>query len=186
MSGDTFDLESLRLSQNFAATLGVKKALTTVPVRRPDRQWFLRTHPDPDFRIETAVLELKEESETYLVAPNMRNELAGEVVAKVLITAVTRQGNVFLWPIRMPDEFGKLDEWNRSAFEAAKVAEKQWIRVVASRSLGAYETFVASGDLPEPEWPENKTLIDLVKIAFQGRYIDSFEHPVVKRLRGIS
>ena len=180
---DPFDLDALRLSQDFAATVGVKKALTTIPVRRPDRQWFVRVHPDPAFRFETAVLELKEESETYLIAPGLLSELPGETVPKVLLTTVTRQGNVFLWPIRMPDELGKLDEWNRSALEAAKLAEKQWIRLAANRSLGAYEPFVATGDLPAPEWPD-KPFQELVRIAFRDKLIDTLDHPVVKRLQG--
>ena len=37
-AGNGLDLEALRLSQDFSATLGVKKALLTVPVRKPDRQ----------------------------------------------------------------------------------------------------------------------------------------------------
>lgn len=182
---DPFDLGALRLSQDFAAQIGVRKALTTIPVRKPDRQWFVRVHPDPAYRLETAVLELKEDNETYLLAPQLRAELPGEIVAKVLLTAITRQGNPFLWPIRLPDEMGKLDEWNRSAAEAAKLAEGQWIRLAANRTLGAYETFVATGDLPEPEWPD-KPFQELVRIAFRDRYIDSLDHPVVKRLRGAS
>jgi hypothetical protein len=69
---DPFDLDSLRLNQDFAATVGVKKALTTILVRKPDRQWFVRVHPDADYRLETAVLELKEDGETYLIAPGLR------------------------------------------------------------------------------------------------------------------
>ena len=180
---DPFDLESLRLGQDFAASVGVRKALTTVPVRRPDRQWVVRVNPDPAFRLETAVLELKEDGETYLVAPALRIELPGEITPKVLHTAVTRQGTVFLWPIRMPDEMGKLDEWSRSALEGSKLAQRQWIRIAANRTLGAYETYVATGDLPEPEWPD-KSLQELVRIAFRDKFIDSLDHPVVQRLRG--
>jgi len=180
---DPFDLNSLRLRQDFGAMVGVKKALTTIPVRRPDRQWFVRVHPDVEYRLETAVLELKEDGETYLVAPHLWSELPGEIAPKVLLTAITRQGNVFLWPIRMPDELGKLDEWNRSALEAANLAKKQWIRLAANRTLGAYEPFVATGDLPEPEWPD-KPLQELVRIAFRDRLIDTLDHPVVQRLRG--
>jgi hypothetical protein len=55
------------LSQDFA-DLGVKKALITVPVRKPDKAWFFRVHPDEDRRLQTYVIELKEERETYLVA----------------------------------------------------------------------------------------------------------------------
>jgi hypothetical protein len=58
-----FDPASLRLSQNFHESLGVKKALITVPVRKPAKQDFIRVHPDPDYRLETAVFNLKEERE---------------------------------------------------------------------------------------------------------------------------
>src|SRR5262245_5601646 len=93
-----FDPASLRLSQDFAASLGVKKALLTVPVRKPDKAWFVRVHPSEDYRLQTAVLELKEERETYLVARPLWSELAGEATLspRALYTAVNRQGVVFL------------------------------------------------------------------------------------------
>ena len=108
-----FDLENLRLSQDFAITVGVKKLLTTVPVRKPDRQWYVRTQPSEDYRIQTAVLEMKDDRETYLVSPGLWSELAEEVTPKMLFTAVNRQGVVFIWSIRLPGEDGRLDEWNR-------------------------------------------------------------------------
>jgi hypothetical protein len=42
-----FDPANLRLSQSFVETAGVKKLLTTVPVRKPSAQDFVRVHPDP-------------------------------------------------------------------------------------------------------------------------------------------
>jgi hypothetical protein len=56
---DPFDPARLRLSQDFSAAIGVKKLLTTVPVRKPSKEWFVRCHPDPAYRIETFVIELK-------------------------------------------------------------------------------------------------------------------------------
>jgi hypothetical protein len=47
---DPFDLENLRLPQNFSETAGVKKLLRTVPVRRPNKQDFVRVHPDESYR----------------------------------------------------------------------------------------------------------------------------------------
>jgi hypothetical protein len=41
---DPFDLSKLRLDQSFVETAGVKKLLTTVPVRRPNPQDFIRVH----------------------------------------------------------------------------------------------------------------------------------------------
>ena len=51
-------------------------------------------------------------------------------------------------------------------------------------NLGAYEVFKASGDIPEPNWPDN-SLEDIIKIAFKEKFIQSMEHPVVQRLLGI-
>jgi hypothetical protein len=178
-----FDPSALRLSQNFSEATGVKKLVTTIPIRKPNKQDFIRVHQDPAFRLETAILELKEERESYLVAPDLWPELSGELTPKVLFTAINRQKVLFLWPIRLPGEEGRHDEWNASALEAATMAQKDWIRISANMNLGAYEVFQSSGSLSEPEWPD----IDFTKIletAFKGRYITDLEHPALRRLRG--
>jgi len=180
---DPFDPSRLRLSQDFAATVGVKKALITVPVRKPSKQEFVRVHPDQAYRLETAVLELKEERETYLVEPSLWPELPSELTPKVLFTTMNRQGVLTLWPVRLPGEDGRLDEWNASALEAAEMARDRWVRMVANMGLGAYEVYEASGDLPDPTWPE-LTFTEILKVAFKGRYITEIEHPVIRRLRG--
>ena len=181
-AGD-FDLSRLRLGQDFADKVGVKKALLSVPVRKPDRQSFVRVHPDPTRRLDTATLTLKDERETYLVDPSLWRELPGELVPTALFTAITRQGVVFLWPVRLPGPDGRLDSWSRSALDATEMAKEEWVRVAANMSLGAYDVFVATGEFPEPEWPE-VTYQKLLEIAFRDRFIRVPEHPVIKKLRG--
>ena len=182
-STNPFDPARLRLSQDFENKIGVKKAILTVPVRKPDRQWFIRVHPAAEWRLDTAVLELKEDRETYLVDPALWPELPGEVVPKVLFTAVNRQGVVFLWPVRLQGSDGKWDEWNRSAMEAAQLATKGWVRIAANMSLGAYEVFEATAELPEPEWPDIG-FQKLLEVAFKDRFIRDLDHAVIRRLRG--
>ena len=63
---------------------------------------------------------------------------------------LSRQGVPFIWPVRLPGPDGKLDPWNTSALEAVGLAQKQWVRVSANKSLGAYDVHVATGTLPEP------------------------------------
>jgi hypothetical protein len=180
---DPFDPSRLRLSQDFVATVGVKKALITVPVRKPSKQEFVRVHPDGAYRLETAVLELKEERETYLVDPSLWPELPSELTPKVLFATMNRQGVLTLWPVRMPGDDGRLDEWNASALEAAEMAQGRWVRVVANMSLGAYEVYEATGDLPDPDWPD-LPFAEILKVAFKGHYITDIDHPVIRRLRG--
>jgi hypothetical protein len=176
------DLDSIRLPQDFGAELGVKKILDRMPVRRPDRQWFIRVHPGK--RIETFVLELKDVNETYLVLGEARRVLPEELAAKVLYLAITRQNNPFFWPIRLPDPSGRLDDWNQSAMGAAKRAETKWISVKANRHAGAYDVYEATAEgLPEPEWPE-MSLEELLTIAFKNRIIRTPDHAVIQQLLG--
>jgi hypothetical protein len=126
---------------------------------------------------------LKEEREVYLVHRTLWAELPGDVVPKRLVTVITRQGVVLLWPLRLPDADGRLDAWSRSALEAAQLATRQWVRVVANRALGANEVYAAAGPLPEPDWPD-VTFEELVRIAFRDRFIQAMDHPVLRKLRG--
>jgi len=182
---DPFDPTRLRISSDFAAAVGVKKALLTVPVRKPDKASFVRVHPDETYRLQTCIIELKEEREIYLIDPGIRDEIATESTfgARAFFTAMTRQGVLFLWPCRLPGADGKIDEWSRSALEAANMAVGNWVRVQSNMALGAYEVFEASASIPEPKWPD-VPFRDILAIAFKDRRIDSLDHPVLQRLRG--
>ena len=183
-SGPFDNLSALRLDQSYADAAGVKKLLTTVPVRKPNWQDFVRVHSDAAYRLTpAAVIEVKEDREVYLATPDMARELPGEFGVATLYTAINRQGVVNIWPVRLPGADGKHNEWHRSAAEAAERAMVQWVRVTANMSLGAYEIFEAIGDIPEPSWPE-VSFQELLRIAFRDRIVDSVQHPLVSRLRG--
>jgi hypothetical protein len=182
---DPFDPASLRLTADACAAFGVKKALLSIPVRKPDKSWWVQTHPDPAYRLLTAVLELKEDRETYQVARALWPSLSTEPTfsPRALITTITRTGVLFLWPIRLPGADGKIDDWNRTALESADKARGRWCRVAANMQLGAYELMTAHGEIPDPEWPEI-SFEDILSIAFKNKRIDSPNHPVLRRLKG--
>jgi hypothetical protein len=180
---DPFDPASLRLDQSFVETAGVNKMLTTVPVRKPNRQDFVRVHHDPAYRMPCALIELKEERETYLLTPAISRVLPGEFSIATIFTAINRQGVVSLWPVKTPGSDGKQNDWNRSAAEAAVMAVTRWVRVTANMSMGAYEISVAEGPIPDPEWPKH-SFRDLLKIGFGDRLVSSLDHPLISRLRG--
>ncbi len=185
-TADPYNLESLRLSQDFVSAVGGKKLTTTIPVKKPLKEWFVRTHPDPDFWLQTAVVELKEkQGEVYLVAPTLWPELSTEATfsPRLFATSISRQGVLFLWPMRLPGSDGRADEWNKSAMIAADEAKSHWVRVVANMSLGAYDITVAPARLPEPVWPD-LPFQQIIKIAFRDRLIEDLDHPILKRLRG--
>jgi hypothetical protein len=181
---DPFDPANIRLDQDFLKMSGAKKLLTTVPVRRPNKQDYVRVHASEDYRMTVLLIEFKEENDVYMVGAEMKEALAGEYFGATLYTAINRQGVVFLWPVRLPDTNGKIMDWHRTAHEAAAHAMHHWVRVVANKSLGAYETIEGPASIPDPDWSNLPPYKELQRIGFRHDVVDRLDHPVVKRLQG--
>lgn len=180
------NLGNLALSQDFAATIGIKKILTKVPIQKPNKEWWVMTQRDEACWFPTMVIELKDTNETYLVTPEIRPHLIEEttLVPRMLVVAVARPHNmVFIWPIGLPDLDGKLNPWHASAMDAASRAKERWVRVQANKQGSGYNVSTTDADLPPPKWPE-ESMADLLRIAFKGRVIDRLDHPVLRGLRG--
>lgn len=179
-----FAPENLRIDLNISEAAGVKKVQLVIPVRKPNPQDFIRVHPDPAFRLPVAIIELKDERETYLVLPEIAREIPGECVMVTMYACINRAGTVFLWPVRLPGTDGRQLNWHVSAMAAAAMAMTGWVRVKANMSAGAYDVIPAPSPIPDPEWPKDLTFEQMLKTAFKGWLVDSLNHPVLKRLRG--
>ena len=179
---DPFDPVRLRLTES--AKIGVRKAVTVISCSKPNRQQFVRVHPSEEYRMQTALFTEEVNRESYLVVPELWDELAGEIQPTFLFSSITKTANnVFLWPVRVPDTDGRRNNWHLSALRAAELAMKKWVRVQSNMSDGKYDVFEATGNIPDPEWPE-VSFRDLLKVCFDDRYIDSLEHPILRQLRG--
>lgn len=187
-SPDPFDpsnLANLRLNQDFAGIAKVKPALTNIACRKPHKQEFIRVRTGVENQFDTGCFVDKESREVYLVSPNVWDLLAGDVTPTMLVVCQSRNSPVpFLWPLTLPDTEGRPNRWHESAIEAAHLAESQWLKVVADMSAGLYVPMVAVGNLPQPDWSDVPTMPELLRLAFKGRFIDSENHPVLRRLRG--
>ena len=177
-----FNLAELRVNADTDNSIGVAKLLTKVPVRRPDRQQFFRAHPDEAYCDKVYLFEAREDRTTYLVHPRVAAGFPGDVRQCYLATAIDRAGVVFLIPVKIPPD-DRSDDWAESLFTGIHQARTRWTKIASNRDLGAYEISIATATIPEPTWPE-KSYEDLLNIAFQGRYIDSPDHPVLLRLEG--
>jgi hypothetical protein len=184
---DPFDLSKLRLTQEFRETSGVKKLLTSVLVRKPSPQEFVRVHPSPEYRETLAVIELKDDREIYLLLPDIARELPGEFVMVTLYTAINRQGVIFLWPVKLPAPDGRELEWHRTAAVAAELAMTRWVRVKANMSAQCYDIFEAAATVSDPRWLDPMpAFTELMRLGFRDKLVTNFDHAVIKRLRGLS
>ena len=170
---------SLRLSQNFGETLGVKKVLATVPVGKPTKDRFFRTHTSPSWVFPTWILENKAAGETYIVSPEVASVLGDLVRPVELYAVIDRQNNPSLIPIPLPGPNGVRNPWHESLLQAVLWARLVWLRISANMALGGYDIFEAAASLPEPIWPET-TMDELLEVAFRGRIITGLDHPVVQ------
>ena len=179
---EEFNLEGLCLDQSHIDGVSVKVPIT-IPCTKPPKQDWVWVHPDD--HLEVGAIELKEEREFHLVDASMVSVLGDEVSLYSLRPYINRSGVLRLWPIRLPGADGRQNEWHRSAAVAANYAMKEWVRVVANTSLGAYEVLRLQKSIPGPNWPE-LSLHEMVKIAFhdRGRIIRDHDHPVVRMLTG--
>ena len=179
-----FDLDAIRLPQNFGEALAVRRQLTRVPVRKPLKTEFFRVRQGDAWRIQTMVLELKEDGETYLLAPAVWDLVPELLRPAVLLTAVDRRGNVFLLPVPLPGPDGRRNPWHQSLAEVAAKAETHWVRSVANMAIGGYDMLIAEATLSEPDWPETK-FGELIQIAFREKLITTPDHPIIQQMRGM-
>ena len=174
---------SLRLTQNFGETLGVKKVLTTVPVGKPSKDRFFRTHPSPSWVFPTWILENQVAGETYLVSTEVASVLGNLARPVELYAAIDRQNNPFLIPIPLPGPNGVRNPWHESLAQAVERAKVVWLRISANKDLGGYDIYEATAKLPDPVWPDI-TMDELLEIAFRGRIIQNVDHPIVQERLG--
>ena len=130
---DPFDPASLRIEPAAGSGSGAKKVLLHLSVRKPTRQEYIRAHSAPEFRLSMAILELKEERETYAVNPALVAELVGDVRQVELRLCITRSGVVFLWPVPLPSDDGRSNAWHETARRAVELSESAWVRIWPSR-----------------------------------------------------
>lgn len=181
---DPFDPSNLRLSQTFDGNIGARKELVNIPVRKPGAQEFIRISPKEELRMIAALLNWQEDGQLYLVTPAMVEVIGKEAKPHRLVPAITATEIFFVWPMKITPPGERENTWNMSADSAAQEALEKWVNIGSNKAAQMYEVRVAEGEIPEPKWPE-LSLKDILRLAFKDRFIQSIDHPIVKKLRGV-
>ena len=129
------------------------------------------------------VLELKEARESYIVMPDVAQQIAEMLRPVMLHAAIDRQNNVFLIPVPLPGASGLRNPWHESLAQAVEQAKVKWLRISANMAIGGYDVYQAEAPLPDPEWPGDD-IETLVRIAFRGKIITGLDHAIVQSLLG--
>lgn len=176
------DFSKFTVSQDFAATTPANTVLMAVPVGKPGKMDVIRC--SENLR-QTVYIWKVDSEEIYLVLPSLAVDpkLAGLIKQHELIAYITRKGAVKLWAIAVPDSEGKIHDYPASAREIANAAVGRWLRVTTNKQLSVYEPVVTEVDVPDPRWPD-KTMEELLRLAFSGKIIDTEDHPLLLEFLG--
>ena len=185
---DPFDPAALHLGADYSEGLGVRKVISTVPVRKPNKSEWFQVRPGPAWRLQTALLEVEAgvDRAVYLVAKHLWPDLSGEIAPALVLTCANRAGDLFLWRVKLPGPDGRTNTWTESALRIAQAAETTWCRMVADTTNGHYTHFEPAAELPDPTWPADLTFHQILKIAFRDKFIESADHAILRQLRGAS
>lgn len=182
---DYFDIKALRLADVDPTAAGVTELLTHVRYGAPPKDSFFRVNPDPDYSATIGIVQLTGRDEIYYAPPGLWAALATEKTfgRRLVHTCLTVQGELFLWGCRLPGVDGKQPPWVTVPLEAAREAKTKWVRLFWDDSIRKHRILVATAQRDEPTWPD-KSLSELLRLAFADSLIDSVDHPVLKKLRG--
>jgi hypothetical protein len=153
---------------------------TVVPVRTPDRQWWFRCHRDPAMSVPVDLLIIRSgpDEGTYFLDPEVEfpDELDQYIVPALLTRSITHDGVEFFFLAKQSDKSPK-----QSTRRCVSEARNSWIQMKWNPTTKAYDFTYARQLRREPEWSD-KSLDELLEMAFGDNYITRVDHEVVNRL----
>jgi hypothetical protein len=181
---DPFNLSKLVLNQSFAEAIGAEEVISRIVIRKPNKQEWFRVHPDPEFRRNFGLIELKADNEFYFVHPDLIATLGQWCYPATLYTWVDSTINPLprLWPVRLPGSDGGDNGYWASARGIADYAMEKWTQMWGDKASGIYR-YRGTDKLKDkkPDW-RGLTAERVFEIGIKPRLIATLDHPVASKL----
>ncbi len=159
----------------------VIKASGSIP-----KNTFFRAHHDHEYDFMMIQVGKEMESKMYIIGPGltMPAHVQESTVYIACHLIIFPDGDLRIFERKIPSPGEPLNEYQRSSLNVIEAAKKGWVTRKWNKSAGVYDHFEAGADYaPEPSWPEDDYMDLLIK-AYEGRIIDSVDHPVYLELAG--
>ena len=186
-----FDIDNVRYPEaEFThGEIDAVKTVTAIAVRKPisNKEWF-QVHPGTDFTVSASLYQRETPESTtpeqWLVPRPCRRMFHEKALTPVVLRlAVTSLDTPFLWPVKQPRK-GLRDAYHRSLDLVVESAEVTWTMVEWNNVTRAYDFRSAPDDLGDPQFPQDLSMLELLQLGFNGRAIDSLDHPVILEHQG--
>lgn len=192
---DSIDLITMirkarKAPEEVAALTAVRREEVVIPIMKPLKNGvYWRVRPEEEWHFSRhSLLLLQSDRDTarsdfMLISSNIAEFVHSKVQIRSavrtfgLALAVNTFGSPAFWALNLNDP----GAWGTSAREIAERLTGSWGMVIPDE--GRYSMAVPEGDLGAPKWPDGSP-DELLKIAFEGRFIASEDHPVFQKLLG--
>lgn len=161
---------------------GAAEKVPTYPLLKT--KTFFQANPEPSYTMVVPVLEDKATRKIYIPNIELEPELQKDLKPKTLVLCQSIDGQTFVLPIRAAREGEALDSWSETAYAAVELAKSEWVRFQPNTVNGFYDLYRAKNVELAPIWPDI-SMDAILDITFKGYIIDSDDHPLLKKLRGV-
>jgi hypothetical protein len=147
---------------------------------------FFRVHPDYEMVFQMVLSGREMDSKMYIIGPDvtMPAHLRESIKHVVCHLIVFPDGDLRILERKTACPGELPNEYQMSSLNVIEAAKKGWVMRRWVKSAGVYEYAVAAAEYaPEPSWPEDDFMELLIK-AYEGRIIDSVDHPIYLELAG--
>jgi hypothetical protein len=186
---DPWDLDAARNRQKKDRRV---KVVTTYRVAKKPRDGsFFRINSDPAYQIDALLFTEKDErgmeGDTYFTDWRFADEvLASDWAmffqpARLYLAFERHSTKPYVHYVKSPRDGQGDNDWWVSSRTVTERAMQEWIQPYNAGS--GYDYHPAQRDIPDPVWPDTP-FGQILQIAFKGRFIDSWEHEVMKALVG--
>ncbi len=178
------DIADAELTQDYGSLTPSMSTLTGgIKIRKCRRDEFVHGHADdPAWQPYRAAVIKVGIGDYFVLHSKLVPQYCAETDPMYLFPMINRSGDIFLWPIRMPDECGELHEWNAKALEAQAKSQTSWIRIMVNRDRTNYHCEFPESPLSEPVWPRDiPDMKTLMRIVLRKVLITTDDHPVLRK-----
>jgi hypothetical protein len=159
----------------------VIKASGSIP-----KNTYFRAHQD--YQYQTMMIQAGKDmdSKMYIIGPELTlpDHLRNSIASIVCHLIIFPDGDFRILERKAAFPGDPLNDYQQSSLNVVEAAKKGWVTRQWSKSAGVYVHAEAAADYaPEPSWPK-EDFMDLLMKAYEGRIIDSVEHPIYLELAG--
>jgi hypothetical protein len=120
--------------------------------------------------------------EFYLVRGSVAAEYPGKFYEAYLALCINQNGQLFIWPIKCSP--GN-QEFTEMSLKHVSFARDRWIRREWDRQRRGFKAEAPTGNIPNPQWPEEIDMRELAATAFGDRLIHSIDHECLRFARAV-